>query len=230
MQVKTPNKRKHFDSPSFPLRRAICVFINCPFDADYEDSFYAIAFGIVCCGFVPRCAFEARRDADPRMARIVRAIKGSKYSIHDLSRCRGEGDENLARFNMPLELGMAMIERFSTSIGAKRHDWLPLVLRGHAYRRFVSDLSGYDPAEHDGNAESVLAAVMQWLATRPDAEHCPAPREVVEALPDFQAARRKLRQKWLGNEPWMDLVDLAVGIGGARGLIPSAIPEPSERP
>lgn len=43
----------------------------------------------------------------------MKAIRGSKYSVHDLSRCRGEGDENLARFNMPLELGMAMAERFS---------------------------------------------------------------------------------------------------------------------
>ncbi|MGH6881577.1 MAG: hypothetical protein ACREFM_11705 [Hypericibacter sp.] len=230
MNPKAGNKRKHFDSPSFPLRRAICVFINCPFDVDFEDSFYAIAFGIVCCGFVPRCAFESRRDADPRMERIVRAIKGSKYSIHDLSRCRGDGDENLARFNMPLELGMAMVERFSTSVDARRHDRLPLVLRGHVYRRFVSDLSGYDPAGHDGNPESVVAAVMQWLATRPDAEHCPAPQEVVAALPGFQAARRQLRQKWLGNEPWMDLVELAIAVGSERGLIPAGISGPSAPP
>jgi hypothetical protein len=122
--------RRHFDSPSFPLRREISVFINCPFDQDFEDSFFAIVFCVVCCGFVPRCAFESRSDAEPRMARILKAIRGSKYSVHDLSRCRGEGDENLARFNMPLELGMAMAERFAQRVAARRHDWLPLVLRG----------------------------------------------------------------------------------------------------
>ena len=46
------------------------------------------------------------------MDRITRAILSSKYSIHDLCRCRGEGDANLARFNMPLELGVSMAQRF----------------------------------------------------------------------------------------------------------------------
>jgi hypothetical protein len=212
--------RRHFDSPSFPLRREISVFINCPFDQDFEDSFFAIVFCVVCCGFVPRCAFESRSDAEPRMARILKAIRGSKYSVHDLSRCRGEGDENLARFNMPLELGMAMAERFAERVAARRHDWLPLVLRGHGYRRFVSDLSSYDPAEHDGSPETVVDAVMPWLATRPDARICPEPRRVLDGLALFQQSRRDLRQIWLGQEPWMDVIELAIETGTSLGLIP----------
>jgi hypothetical protein len=39
---------------------------------------------------------------------------GSKYSIHDLSRCTGEGAENFARLNMPLEPGIAMARQFRT--------------------------------------------------------------------------------------------------------------------
>ena len=79
------------------------VFINCPFDVDFEPVLHAIVFTTICCGFFPRCAIESGTGAAPRMERIVRAIEGSKYSIHDFSRCRGEGDANLARFNMPLE-------------------------------------------------------------------------------------------------------------------------------
>lgn len=169
---------------------------------------------------LPRCAFESRSDADPRMARILRAIRGSKYSIHDLSRCRGEGDENLARFNMPLELGMAMAARFAERVASRRHDWLPLVLRGHGYRRFVSDLAGYDPAEHDGDPDSIVAAVMPWLATRPDARMCPEPRRVRDGLPLFLKLRRELRDSWLGQEPWMDVIDLAMETGARLGLIP----------
>jgi hypothetical protein len=127
---------------------------------------------------------------------------------------------------MPLELGMAMAERFSGRTD-RRHDWPSLVLRGHTYRRFVSDLSGYDPAEHDGTPESVVAAVMPWLATRPDAEHCPEPQRVLEVLPDFRAARQKLRRQWLGKEPWMDLVELAIDIGSQHGLIPTDGSAPS---
>jgi hypothetical protein len=68
--------------------------------------------------------------------------------IHDLSRCTGEGGENLARFNMPLELGMAMARRYMGT--ANDHEWLILAPKGHAYLRFVSDLAAFDPATHDG--------------------------------------------------------------------------------
>ena len=63
--------------------------------------FDAIIFATVCCGFVPRSALESGNVAEPRFERITRALFSSKYSIHDLSRCPGEGEEGLARFNMP---------------------------------------------------------------------------------------------------------------------------------
>jgi len=90
---------------------------------------------------------------EPRLARIARAIFSSRYSIHDLSRCTGEGSENLARFNMPLELGMAMARRYMGT--ADDHEWLILAPKGHAYLRFVSDLAAFDPASHDGTVKGV---------------------------------------------------------------------------
>ena len=56
---------------------------------------------------VPRSARENQGDAEPRFSRILATIAASEYSIHDLSRSTDEGGENLARLNMPLELGMA---------------------------------------------------------------------------------------------------------------------------
>lgn len=67
---------------------------------------------IAALGFTPRSARETEDEADPRMVHIARGLLGSKYSIHDLSRFQGEGAENLARFNMPLELGMALGIRY----------------------------------------------------------------------------------------------------------------------
>jgi len=55
----------------------------------------------------PRSARENQDDAEPRFSRILATIAASEYSIHDLSRSTDEGGENLARLNMPLELGMA---------------------------------------------------------------------------------------------------------------------------
>lgn len=147
--------------------RARSVFINCPFDEEYAPLFDAVVCATVCCGFIPRSALESGTVSETRVARIVRALVGSKYSIHDLSRCTGEGSENTARFNMPLELGMAMARRFLDP--SSEHDWLVLVPEGHAYGQYVSDLSAYDPVAHDGSVPGVVASVMRWQATRPDA-------------------------------------------------------------
>ena len=202
--------RPHLGRGELALDPSKSVFINCPFDADYAPLFDAIVFASVCCGFMPRCALESGTVAEPRIARITRAIFGSKYSIHDLSRCTGAGSENLARFNMPLELGIAMARRFMDP--ADEHDWLVLVPRGHAYLKFVSDLAAYDPATHDGSVQSIITAVVAWLATRRDAIQPVTPSDVLAALPRFQAEKRELDAVWTGLPPWSDVVLAAVKI------------------
>ncbi len=140
------------------------------------------------------------------MDRITRAIFSSKYSIHDLSRCRGEGDERLARFNMPLELGIAMARRFTQTRKADRHDWLVLIPEGHQYVKFVSDLAGFDPYRYDGTVKIMVQKVMSWLATRPDTVRTPTPQEVFDALPTFTAEKEKLKAHWGDDIPWADVV------------------------
>lgn len=204
--------REHFGRGRLATDPSKAVFINCPFDAEFEPTFDAILFSAVCCGFIPRSALESGSVAMPRMERIARAIFSSKYSIHDLSRCRGEGSEQLARFNMPLELGMAMARRFMTNRTAQQHDWLLLVPEGHGYLKFVSDLAGFDPLRYDGRIESLVPNVMAWLATRPDVVRTAAPKEVLSALPQFQAEKARLQQDWGDSVPWADLVLAAIGV------------------
>jgi hypothetical protein len=138
----------------------------------------------------------------------------------NLSRCQGEGDANLARFNMPLELGMAMAQRFGADGEANQHDWLMLVPDGHVYKSFVSDLAGYDPCNYDGSAQTVVPAVMAWLATRPDAVQTPTPQAVLRSLPEFDAARGALCAAWCDQVPWVDLLTVGIRIGRNQGLIP----------
>jgi hypothetical protein len=201
--------REHLGQGTLSLDPAKCVFINCPFDKEYKASFDAIVFATTCCGFLPRCALESGDVAEPRMARITRALFGSRYSIHDLSRCTGRGDENLARFNMPLELGIAMAIRFMRSAS---HDWLVLVPAGHAYNRFVSDLAGFDPSQHDGSLNTIVAAAMAWLVTRPEAIADVTPRQVLSKLPEFQSKKKELERDWGGYPPWEDIVLAAIKI------------------
>jgi hypothetical protein len=111
------------------------VFINCPYDPEYADLFCAVILTTVAYGFEPRSAREAEHRSETRFVRITEALTHSKYSIHDLSRFTGEGVDNIARFNMPLELGFAMalkIERQATA--GRPHNWLVLVPGSYEYQ------------------------------------------------------------------------------------------------
>lgn len=207
--------RVYFGEGKLAIDPAKAVFINCPFDKDFESAFDAIVFSAVCCGFTPRSALETGNVAESRMERIVKAIFSSKYSIHDLSRCRGEGSEQLARFNMPLELGIAMARRFMTTRKSLKHDWLILVPEGHQYLNFVSDLAGFDPLQYEGTTDSIVPKVVSWLATRPDAVSVHTPKVVLDALPQFQNEKSRLWKEWHGNVPWADLVLAAMEVASS---------------
>ncbi len=205
-------RREYFGAGALRLNPATSVFLNCPYDREYLPLFDCAVLTTICCGFTPRSALESGTVAEPRMARITRAIFESKYSIHDLSRCKGEGDANLARFNMPLELGIAMARRYLGKRVADRHDWLVMVPFGHQYSRYISDLAGFDPVTHDSTERALIMALMPWLTTRADAVGTLSPRQVLKGLPRFSREMRFLRKTWGPWPPWVDVVLAALKV------------------
>ena len=193
-------------TPAVDPRRS--VFINCPFDPEYEPLRDALLLAVVSCGFTPRSALESGIASLARMERIFQALYSSHYSIHDLSRCRGEGDEVLARFNMPLELGIAMSRRYKGE-QANPHDWLVLVPSTAPYARFVSDLAGYDLPPYDGTELSLIQQVLAWLMVLPDALPGVNPLQVQARLGAFREEKVRLKAQW-GQIPWKLLVEAAV--------------------
>jgi hypothetical protein len=192
--------------------RDLSVFINCPFDEVYRPLFEAMVLATLACGFFPRCALETGSTSLTRMERILPALSSSKYSIHDLSRCYGEGEEHLARFNMPLELGMAMAFRFSEASSSSQHDWFVMVPEGHGHLKFVSDLAGFDLAKHDSTVDTVVPTVMSWLASRTEASVTTTPRAVLGALKEFDKEVRHLTSQWKQRVPWAGFLRLAIRI------------------
>ena len=94
------------------LARQDYVFINCPFDAEFEPLFKVILFATSDCGFNPRCALEADDGSIVRIDKLIRIIRECNYGIHDISRTELDRISRLPRFNMPFELGLFL--------GAKR--------------------------------------------------------------------------------------------------------------
>lgn len=196
--------------PARGLDAARSVFINCPYDLEYEPLFDTLIFTVVCCGFTPRSATDSGTVADARMDRIFSAIFDSSYSIHDLSRCQGEGERMLARFNMPLELGIAMTRRRASADSSMRHDWLVLVPEDAPYMRFVSDLAGFDLTIYNGTSDMLVRRVMSWLVTRPGALTGVQPLAVIEKLIEYRKCKADLRNQWGDMIPWRDLVSAAI--------------------
>jgi hypothetical protein len=198
--------------------RATSVFVNCPRDEAFRPLYEAMLLTCIHAGFLPVIAESSGRAGESRLDRILGELASCRYSIHDLSRSRGEGDENLARFNMPLELGMAMgLQAWQPE--EDRHEYLMLVPEGLMYRRYISDLAGFDPAQHDGTPQRVVGEVLSWLVASPDAPAPVKPPEVIAKLDAFRDALAGVDADWQGGTPpWGEIVHAAVGVvrGSAR--------------
>lgn len=141
------------------------VFINCPFDPDYDAMLQAILFTIVYLGFFPRLARERNDSAESRVEKISGLIEGSLFSIHDLSRCVAKEKDEHFRLNMPFELGIDWSCRryFGSGRDAKR--FLILEEKAYRYQVALSDISGCDIQFHGGNFQLAVRKVRNWLVS-----------------------------------------------------------------
>ena len=142
------------------------VFVNCPFDGQYEPLRDALVFGLLACGANPRLALEESDSAALRAETIFGLLKKCRLAVHDLSRLEIDADTGLPRFNMSFELGAFLGLRQS---GAKAHcnkRCLILDAKNYRYRNYLSDLAGCDIADHGGGADKLISAVQDWIAAQ----------------------------------------------------------------
>lgn len=164
-----------------------CVFVNCPFDDEFLPLLHAMLFAIIDCGYIPRHAMEDAGAAELRLDKIVRLIRASRLSIHDISRTQLSAGR-YPRFNMPFEAGLALgAIRFDRAL---RRDMLILDAEPYRDKITLSDLAGQDPRAHLNDPFQVVSAVRSFLARK-------NPREVrtrgAQAIWDrYQAFLRQL--------------------------------------
>ena len=146
-----------------PHDYAESVFINCPFDKDYEPLFYAVVFAIRDLKLKPRSAKHVDDGGQPRINKILDLIEGCKFSIHDISRTELDPIHGLPRFNVPFELGLDLgCKRYGAPLH-KDKTLLILDLERNRYRTFISDIAGQDIANHNGSVEAIIPIVRDWL-------------------------------------------------------------------
>jgi hypothetical protein len=145
-------------SPSFDR----LVFINCPFDEAFAPLLQAIAFCVTDLGLDPRIALESPDNSANRLDRVVEIIRSSKFSIHDLSRCKASGGDEYYRQNMPFELGIDHgCSRFGEGI-MKGKAILVLEQDRYDHQKSLSDISGWDIHAHSGDHIEAVRIVRTW--------------------------------------------------------------------
>ena len=139
-------------SVSSEIREPKGVFINAPFDDEYEPLFVTLIGVLVFLGQEPHCVLEVREQGDGRLARILDLMRRCRISIHDLSRVTAP-----VRFNMPFELGLACALKLLNP-----NEYEVLVLDAKAYRldKALSDYKGRDPLIHDGTSDGLLSCLL----------------------------------------------------------------------
>jgi hypothetical protein len=163
-----------------PRRKRIeSVFLNIPYDRGFEDLYLAYIVGLTQLGLRVNATIGVPNQG--RLETIIGLIEESDFSIHDLSRI--ELSKGIPRFNMPVELGMAL---YRSHISKGRHRACVFESKPYRTQRSTSDINGIDPQIHNGTAKGVMAGLRNIFRQPGDVTTVP------EMLSSYRAVRRKL--------------------------------------
>lgn len=162
------------------------MFVNCPFDAPFRPLLDGIVFTLMFCGFTVRNALELRDSGDLRLSKIMRLIENCRFSVHDISRVELDDASGLPRFNMPIELGIALGMKHLGRAKLRDHMLLVLDTERYRYQRFASDLAGVDIAAHGGRLADVVGEVRAFLAPHASS-HLPGAAAILDGHAAFLA-------------------------------------------
>lgn len=160
-------------------KRIDSVFLNIPYDSAFEDLYLAYIVGLTQLGLRIHAALAVPNQG--RLATIIKLIEESEFSIHDLSRV--EVSRGVPRFNMPVELGLALYRSHATK---GKHRVFIFESKSHRAQRSTSDVNGIDPQIHKGTPKGLMSALRNILRQPEDVTTVP------EMLTSYRAVKRKL--------------------------------------
>ena len=161
------------------LRRVESVFLNIPYDVAFEDLYLAYIVGLSQLGFKINVTLAVPNQG--RLDTIVKLIEASSASVHDLSRV--ELSKGLPRFNMPLELGLALYHSRATR-GA--HQVHVFDRKPYQAQRSTSDVNGIDPQIHHGRPSDLMVGLRNLFRQPGDVTTVP------QMIASYRSVKRKL--------------------------------------
>ena len=161
------------------------VFVNCPFDQEFEPILQAILFCLVRFGLRPRIATERSDSGENRLSKIEELIRASRYSIHDLSRAQSKVAGEIYRLNMPFELGIDYGCRLFGAPNFADKRILVMSEEPYKYQAALSDLAGSDIVVHKGDYQKAIRCVRHWLVATGEFGNDQAGK-IISEYEDFQ--------------------------------------------
>lgn len=161
------------------------VFVNCPFDEDYAPLLEAALFCVVHFGFSPRLANERLEAGENRLDKIISMIRESRYSIHDLSRCKAKTNGESFRMNMPFEFGVDLGLRRSGIANLDKKKFLIFEEKPYDLKSSLSDIAGQDAEFHYCNYELVIKKIRNFFRVEANI-HAPGPSRIISDYATFQ--------------------------------------------
>ena len=140
------------------------IFINCPFDTEYRKLLDPLLFTCIYAGLEPQLS-QLEDSGIIRIKQIIKLIKNSKYSIHDLSRMKSKKPDEFARFNMPFELGLDLGIREQAKANLRKKRCLIIDQEKYRYQAALSDIGGSDIKSYGtkNQVENIIERVREWF-------------------------------------------------------------------
>jgi len=160
-------------------KRIESVFLNIPYDKPFEDLYLAYVVGLTQLGLAIKATLSVPNQG--RLETIIRLIEQSDFSIHDLSRI--ELSKGTPRFNMPVELGLALYRSHMTH---GRHRVFVFESQRYRAQLSTSDINGIDPLIHGRRPKGIMAGLRNIFRQPGDVTTVP------EMLASYHAVRLKL--------------------------------------
>ncbi|MGD0368814.1 MAG: hypothetical protein ABSA94_15255 [Acidobacteriaceae bacterium] len=160
-------------------RRIKSVFLNIPYDSAFEDLYLAYIVGITQFGLRVNATLAVPNQG--RLQTIISLIEASDVSIHDLSRI--EASHGVPRFNMPVELGLAL---YRSHVTKGKHRVFIFESKRYRAQRSTSDVNGIDPQIHNGTPKGLMGVLRNVFRQPGDVTTVP------EMLASYRAVKQKL--------------------------------------
>jgi hypothetical protein len=159
-------------------RRIESVFLNIPYDVAFENLYLAYIVGLTQLGLAINVAVAVPNQG--RLGTIIELINKSDFSVHDLSRV--ELSRGVPRFNMPVELGLAL---YRSHITKGKHRVFIFEHKQYRAQRSTSDVNSIDPQIHNGTVKGLMSGLRNIFRQPQD----------VTTVPEMLASYRSVKQK-----------------------------------